>query len=146
MFDIGILVPLGVCVVLPVLIVWLVVRARQNDTNRRAEVMLKAIEMGVPVDADLFKAKKAKGTIKENLLEKLSGGCITGLMGSAFLICSFAFPKIVSGWGFAGKYMPFAGTVLLAVGAGLLISYFCGKKLLAKEIEVEEKKLSEGNE
>jgi hypothetical protein len=142
-----ILVPLGVCVALPVLIVWLVVRARQNDTNRRAEVMLKAIEMGVPVDPDLFKTKKAKGTIKEGLLEKLTGACITSLMGVAFLVCTLAFPNLLKGWGFAGsRYLPFAGAVLLAVGIGLFISYFAGKKMLAKEIEAEEKKLSDGKE
>jgi hypothetical protein len=36
-----------------------------------------------------------------------------------------------------------AGCVLLAVGIGLFISYFVGKKMLAKEIEVEEKKLEQ---
>jgi len=36
-----------------------------------------------------------------------------------------------------------AGCVLLAVGIGLFISYFVGKKLLAKEIEAEEKKLEQ---
>ena len=36
-----------------------------------------------------------------------------------------------------------AGCVLLAVGIGLFISYFAGKKLLAKEMEAEEKKLEQ---
>ena len=140
---VAITVPLGICVALPVLIVWLVVRARQNETNRRAEILLKAIENGQTIDLDLFKPVKKKGSIKQELLDKLSGACITGLMGAAFLTFSLAFPKYVSGWGFAGKYLPFAGAVLLAVGIGLFISYFSGKKLLAKEIEAEEKKLSE---
>ena len=34
-----------------------------------------------------------------------------------------------------------AGGILLAVGLGLFISYFAGKKMLAKEIEAEEKSL-----
>ena len=41
--DVAILVPLGICVVLPVMIVWLVTRARQNETNKKTEIMLKAI-------------------------------------------------------------------------------------------------------
>ena len=40
----NILVPLGVCVVLPVLIVWLVTRVRKNETDRKAEIMIKAIK------------------------------------------------------------------------------------------------------
>ena len=40
--DVAILVPLGICVVLPVMIVWLVTRARQNETNKKTEIMLKA--------------------------------------------------------------------------------------------------------
>ena len=43
-------VPVFVCVVLPIVIVWLVARTRQNEANRKAEIMLKAIEAGVPVD------------------------------------------------------------------------------------------------
>ena len=42
--DWDIFLPLGVCVVLPVMIVWLVTRARQNETNKKTEIMLKAIE------------------------------------------------------------------------------------------------------
>lgn len=36
-----ILIPIGVCVVLPVMIVWLINRTRQNETNRKTEIMLK---------------------------------------------------------------------------------------------------------
>jgi hypothetical protein len=38
---------------------------------------------------------------------------------------------------------PVAGGVLLAVGIGLFITYFVGKKMLAKEMEAEEKKLEQ---
>ena len=54
-----ILVPIFICVVLPVTIVWLITRARQNETNRKTEVMLKAIEAGATVDANLFKNSKS---------------------------------------------------------------------------------------
>ena len=40
----AILIPLGVCVALPVLIVWLVYRSRTNKDNRRAEVLIEAIK------------------------------------------------------------------------------------------------------
>lgn len=80
-------VPVFICVVLPVMVVWLITRARLNETNRKAEIMIKAIEAGVPVDMDQFKSAKKKGStsIKQDLLEKLNGACITGLMGIGFL-------------------------------------------------------------
>ena len=41
--DWDILLPLGVCVVLPVMIVWLITRARQNETNKKTEINSKLI-------------------------------------------------------------------------------------------------------
>ena len=134
------LLPVLICVVLPVLIVWIVGRVRQNATNRRAEVMLKAIENGVEIDPNLLKPARdpRKTSIKRDLLDKLNGACITSLMGVAFLLL----------WLFAdirwfAAYLPFAGAMLLAVGIGLFISFFARKKMLAKEIEAEEKELLE---
>lgn len=48
------LVFLGVFVALPVLIVWLVNRTRQNETNRKTELLLKAMESGTPIDPNLL--------------------------------------------------------------------------------------------
>ena len=110
--------------------------------------MIKAIEAGVPVDMTQFEpAKKQKGSssIKQDLLEKLNGACITGLMGVGFLILGIlrAINPMFASHMFLNKFWLPAGGVLLAVGIGLFISYFVGKKMLAKEIEAEEKKLSE---
>ena len=135
-----VLIPIAVCVVLPVLIVWFVSRVRQNETNRKAEIMLKAIENGQSIDPDMFKTNKAKSSIKKDLLEKLNGACITTLMGLAFLLLYFF--KATPDYGFA-TFLPYAGSAMLAVGIGLFISYFAGKKMLAKEIEAEEKELLE---
>lgn len=140
-------VPVFVCVVLPIMIVWLVARTKQQEINRKAEIMLKAIDAGVPVDMKQFEPVKKKGpkSIKQDLLEKLNGACITGLMGIGFLTLGiirainpqFGLNTFLNKW-----WLP-AGGVLLAVGIGLFVSYYVGKKLLAKEIEAEEKSLSE---
>lgn len=140
--------PVFICVVLPVTIVWLVARTRQQETNKKAEIMLKAIEAGVPLDMTQFEpARKQKVTksIKQDLLEKLNGACITGLMGAGFLTLGI-LRTTISDFGrntFLNKFWLPAGAVLLAVGIGLFISYFTGKKMLAKEIEAEEKKLEQ---
>jgi len=138
--------PFLICVVLPVMIVWLVSRAKQNEANRRAEIMLKAIEAGMPVDTELLKPrKKAPESIKQDLLGKLTGACITSLMGIAFLVLGIIRainPEFAHGIAFNPSWLP-AGGVLLAVGIGLFITYFAGKNMLAKEIEAEEKKLEQ---
>ena len=139
MYLMNILVPIAICVVLPVLIVFIIGRVRQNETNRKAEVMLKAIENGQPINPEAFVPKKKRGSIKQDLLDKLNGACITFLMGLAFLLlCVFN----VSDFGF-NDILPYAAAAMMAVGIALFISYFTGKKMLAKEIEAEEKALEE---
>lgn len=144
-----ILIPICVCVILPVAIVLIVGLTKRNETNRKAEIMLKAIEAGVPVDPAMFKTpEKSPKTIRQELLEKLTGACITGLMGIAFLVLwavdQFG-PGIPKGF-FFSEMLPVAGGVMLAVGIALLISYFAGKKLLAGEMEAQEKALSQNKE
>ena len=143
-------VPVFVCVVLPIVIVWLVARTRQHETDRKAEIMLKAIEAGVPVDMSQFEPAKKKSakSIKQELLDKLNGAIITGLMGIGFLVLGilraidpqFGLNTFLNKW-----WLP-AGGVLLAVGIGLFISYYVGKKMLAKEIEAEENALNQPKE
>ena len=133
-FVVGIL-PIFLCVVLPGVIVWLVMRTRQNETNKKTEIMLKAIEAGVPVDMTQFNApKKDAKTVRQQLLDKLTGACITSAMGIAFLVLA-ALDNLsgVNIW--IAHMLPVAGGVLLAVGIGLFISFFVGKKMLAKEME-----------
>lgn len=142
-----IIIPIFICVVLPVTIVWLVARTKQNETNKKAEIMLKAIENGAQVDLEQFNStvKKNPKTIKQELLDKLNGACITSLMGAAFLTLGIlsAFDRSFATSTFLSKFWLPAGCVLLAVGIGLFISYFVGKKMLAREIEAEERKLEQ---
>ena len=143
-------VPFFICVVLPIMIVWLVARTRQHETDRKAEIMLKAIEAGVPVDMTQFEPakKKAPKSIKQELLDKLNGACVTSLMGAGFLILGI-LRVVITDFGrntFINAFWLPAGAVLLAVGIGLFISYFVGKKMLAKEIEAEENALNQPKE
>ena len=133
MFGVEVIVPIFICVILPVSIVLIIGLVRRNETNRKAEVMLKAIENGVPVDLEQLNPKKKSKSIKQ------------GIMGIGFLTLgilrtqSWEFGRNM----FLNKFWLPAGAVLLAVGIGLLISYLTGKKMLAKELEAEEKELTE---
>ena len=135
----NILVPIFVCVVLPVMIVWFVMRAKQNETNKKTDIMMKAIESGATIDTDFFKATSQQKTLKEKLLSRLTGACITGLIGVACL----AFGLLVGDLGGAELLSTLVGSILLAIGIALFAVYLVGKRMLAKEIEAEEKALTE---
>ena len=139
MDAVEILVPIAVCVVLPVLIVLIIGLVRKNETNRKAEVMLKAIEAGVPIDPELFKTtSKRTKTLKDELLEKLNGACITSLMGIALLTLGIVSDFHPMGEEFLPSgMMLLAGSIMLAVGFALFVSYFVGKKLYSKELNNE---------
>lgn len=146
------LIPIAICVVLPVLIVWLIGRVKQNETNRKAEIMLKALDNGAQIDADFFKSQRGSKlccgneTIKESLLKRLTGACVTSLLGVAFLVGGILICNATS-WSIEDGPMcllaPIGG-ILLAIGIALFIVYFVGKRMLAKEIAAEEKQLTEG--
>ena len=134
------LIPIGVCVVLPVMIVWLVSRSRRHETDRKAEIMLKAIEAGVPIDPALFAkpAERKAKTRQEKLLENLSSACICSLMGLFFLAIGIV-DQFTDWEGFLSPDITITGGgVLLAVGISLFVTYFSGKKMLSEYPEDQE--------
>lgn len=144
----GILIPLGVCVVLPVLVVWLVMRKKTNETNRRTEVMLAAIEKGSDVNAEkllgLFDktgkpTKTTRTALKERLMKKLLTAFILMGIGIAFGI--YALLMSIQGGSNTNDLAAysFVSAVLLLVGAAFLISYFISRKFLAEELGLADK-------
>lgn len=143
-----ILIPLGVCVVLPVLVVWLVMRKKTNETNRRTEVMLAAIEKGSDVNAEkllgLFDktgkpTKTTRTALKEKLMKKLLTAFILMGVGIAFGI--YALLMSIQGGSNTNDLAAysFVSAVLLLVGAAFLISYFISRKFLAEELGLADK-------
>ncbi|MBP5505826.1 MAG: hypothetical protein J6X89_06975 [Bacteroidales bacterium] len=140
------LIPIGVCVILPIFIVWLNIRSKMNETNRKADVMLKAIEAGKEVDADYFKPAEKVKTVKGQLLGKLTGACITFFIG-AFVLAIVWYLSVKGTIG-SEEILGFSvmGGILVAIGIALFIAFFVGKNMLAKEIEAEENKLAENQQ
>jgi len=119
------IVPLSVCVVLPVLVVLMVIRRSRHETDKRAEVMIKAIENGASVNSSFFNVNEKKKTPREKLLNKLLAGCVVLLLGVASATTSwFVFDDILR------HVMIIGGACFVAVGVALLISYGVGKKIL----------------
>ena len=137
-----IIVPIGICVVLPVMLVWLVTRVRRNEIDKKTEVMLKAIESGATIDSDLFKeAPKKRKSTKERLLNRLICGCAASIIGAVLTAIGIILWMTLEDDTFA--LLLIFGGISLAVGIALFIGFFVGRKMLAKEMEAEEKSLEQ---
>ncbi len=138
-----ILLPIFMCVVMPVAIVWLVMRAKQNETNKMAEIMLKAIEAGIPLDPDFFKTqtRTLQKSLKERQLGWLTAACILIALGLGSILVG-AIIILINNWTYdtaptAYSLLTFAGGLVLVIGIALLVVYFIRKRILAKELEAE---------
>lgn len=137
-----IIVPIGICVVLPVMLVWLITRVRRNEIDKKTEVMLKAIESGATIDSDFFKeAPKKRKSTKERLLNRLICGCAASIIGAALTAIGI-IPWMTLEDDYYAPLLIFGG-ISLAVGIALFIGFFVGRKMLAKEMEAEEKSLEQ---
>ena len=129
--------------VLPIVVVWLAIRNEMNKTNQRTQIVLAAIEKNPDMDIEelIKKISPKKKLLKEKLLEKLLGACITTFLGVALLIAAF-WMDCMGGMEVDHLHLLYiGGFVLLAVGIAFLINYHVGKKMLAKEMELEELQL-----
>ena len=138
-----IILPIFMCVVMPVAIVWLVMRAKQNETNKMAEIMLKAIEAGIPLDTDFFKTqtRTLQKSLKERQLGWLTAACILIALGLGSILVG-AIIILINNWTYdtaptAYSLLTFAGGLVLVIGIALLVVYFIRKRILAKELEAE---------
>ena len=134
-----ILVPIACGCVLPIVAILLGVRQKMNETNKRTEIILAAIEKNPDMDVEELVAKISpkKKLLKEKILSKLQVGIIATLLGIGLLggeLYSNIYLNSLSPMGVVGL-------ILLPVGIAFLISYHTGKKLLAKEMEAEEQLL-----
>ena len=136
---IEILIPIGVVVVLPVAIVAIVFKSALASERNRKEIILAALEKNPNLDVeDLVKRmKKSNKLIKEKLLARLERGCLCCLMGVAFMVLYFFL-------GVQGEdFITVVGAALIAIGIAFLVSYFVGRRMLAKEMEAEQQNMKQ---
>ena len=144
------LVPIFCGCILPIVIIWLTVREKMNETNARTQIVMAAIEKHPDMDVEelIKKMSPKKKLLKEKLLSKLLWGCITSIIGVGLIgFGIFLINKISNNT----QKIHMAddvetaiafGVILLAVGAAFIINYGVGRKMLAKEIEAEENKMN----
>lgn len=142
-----VILPICICVVLPVSIVWICAAYRRKNVNRKAEVMMKALEAGIPCDVDTFlydkkeqkRREESAKSVKVKLHDRIQSGFTLLAVGGAFLV-----------WYLIDRsnFELFVGALLALLGAGFTASGFIGRKMFADEIAAETKskveKIAEG--
>lgn len=146
------LLPIGICVVLPIVVVWLIIRARINRDNMRKDIILAAMEKNSDIDVEemMKKLNEPKTLLKEKQLRKLLIGSalvifsVLAYVAMAFLMWQFELSQPE----FMGMFTELSCIAVpsLAIGIAFLINYFVGKKKLAKEKEDEEQNLRQTRE
>ena len=145
------LIPISICVVLPLIIIALVLRNRRHEVDKKTELMMKAIENGATLDPAFFQPTSCcrMKTVKDKLMGWLLAACITS--GIGLLSCIAMLAVFIPHWSdFMGDPGPvislltLCGT-LIAVGCAFFIVYFIGKnKTWKKELaELDAKKPEE---
>ena len=136
------LLPIFMGCTLFVLVIWMIIRNKKNETNKRAEVVLAAIEKNPDIDAEELLKKMAPKSLRQKQVNKLQWGIILSMVGLVFV----GFGTYL---GYVGGYdaddTVFAsvwGFIFLAVGIAFFINYYVTKKILAKELEAEERELT----
>lgn len=126
-----VLVPIFVCVVLPVSIVLIVFMAAMNSDNKRAQILIKAIESGNGIDADKLAnaLQKPKKTARELLNLRLLRGCMFSLIGLALVTIGLTAFSYTASFDEDPVTVPLIfGGSSLAVGLSYLIVYFVTRK------------------
>ena len=139
-----IIVVIGLCVVLPIMIVWMNNRRKQHEIDKQTEILMAMMEKHPDLDpAEVMKklnvSSKSHKTTKQKLLENVFSGGMMLLMGLAILI-----PHLCGLTIFGNKANGiYVGGMMVAMGAAFLIYYLISKKQLQSEIEAEERQLKE---
>lgn len=134
----GNLVPIFVCVILPVSIVLIVYLSRYHSQKNKNELIAKAIEKGVPLDPNFFNEVQDVKIKKENPMKLFTWGVsLVGLgLGNFFLLyfLLLAQPEMSA----YALGVACTGLIPVLVGAGLLVSFYVGRYY--KKLDEEKKK------
>ena len=130
--------------VVPLLIIWMIFRYFKNRTDKRAQIVQAAIEKNPDMDIEEFikKLSPKQKSLKEKLLRKLLWGSTITVLGVCFFIYALWIDCVGGSNPDLLHLIYFVGIILFGIGVVFLLNYFISKKMLAKELEAEEKKLT----
>ncbi len=127
----GTLVPIFICVVLPVSIVLIASLTKINSENKRAQIIIKAIEANKDVDTDkiIESLKEPEKSALQVLNKRLLCGCICSFIGVG--LATVGIFNLAHGAEFASDPVTIPlllSGLSLAIGISYLIVYFVSKK------------------
>lgn len=125
------LVPIFVCVVLPIAIVLIISLSETIKEKQKANIIIKAIEANNNIDADKLaeSLKKPVKTARQILNSRLLRGCIFSLVG--LFICIVGIVNLCTGSDFSADPVTVPlifGGASIAIGISFLIVYFVTHK------------------
>ena len=135
----------GVCIALPLIVVWLTNKRKNHEIDKKTEILMTMLEKNPDLDPtevldklDMSQESRKK-SLKEKLLEKLLTGCICTLIGTV-LFFTHLFDFVFLGSKTNGVV---GGGVLAAVGIAYIIYYLASRRMLRREIANEENRMTE---
>ena len=125
------LVPIFICAIMPISIVLIVALSKMNNSNKRANVIMKALEVNNNIDVDKLAEsfREPVKTPQEILQSRLLRGCIFSFIGIVLIVAG-----LINFWA-GGTFdddavsvtMLFGGCSL-AIGLSYLVVYFVSRK------------------
>lgn len=140
---VGLFIVFGTAVILPITIIFLELRGKMASERNRKEIILAALEKNADIDIEelVRKMNAPDKLLKEKLLNKLQWGLVTAFLGVGAIATAGCMGYVGGGHPKDIYTLGFGGAVLLAVGIAFIISYIVGRKMLAKEMEADERNL-----
>lgn len=133
--------PICIFVVLPIVLLLLYLRNRKYESEKRTEIVMAAIEKNGDIDVQEFfkNLNKPKKSVREKMILQLHWELLLGGIFTIFGLVVFIALGVLIGFGITKgddviAMSCFLGIPTLALGAGLLIAYFSGKKTM-KELK-----------
>lgn len=139
-----ILVPIFVCVILPVSIIFIIAYMKMYMERKRSEILMKALETHNTIDLDklinsLGSSNDKSVNPREKLNKRLLWGCVLSLTGLVLVVYGIISLCVLNDDD-TSIFVP--GGLLIALGLSFLIVYFSSRKYV---IETEKDKLLPDN-
>lgn len=127
------LLPMTICVVLPVLIVWIVVRARVKRDDMKTQILLESLRSNKDINAEKIAEAMTKPvkTPFERQMTRLLWAGIWTFIGIAFIV--YWIIEAAQGEGLDELEVLFLGIICTGIGISFLTVYFVAQKQLDKE-------------
>lgn len=140
-----IIIILGTAVVLPIVLVALSVKQKIAIEKVKKDIILAALEKNATMDVQelVKKLNKPDKLLKEKLLKKLQWCIMATLLGVGMLANAV---NMAYAGGAPSKYiwnLAIMGAVFMAIGISFGVTYVVGKKMLTKEMELEEQNMQQ---